>query len=158
MQRSLMTPEGHRRLTEELQYSKSVLRPKVVQDIAEARAHGDISENSEYEDAKERQALLEGRIRQVETAIATCEVIDIAKVPYKDLVVFGATVVMESLESGEEFRYTIVGDLESDVKSGKISYTSPIGRAMIGKSIGDEVKVETPSGRREFEIINIEYR
>lgn len=153
-----MTPEGHRRLTEELQYSKSVLRPKVVQDIAEARAHGDISENSEYEDAKERQALLEGRIRQVETAIATCEVIDIAKVPYKDLVVFGATVVMESLESGEEFRYTIVGDLESDVKSGKISYTSPIGRAMIGKSIGDEVKVETPSGRREFEIINIEYR
>ena len=158
MQRSLMTPEGHRRLTEELQYSKSFLRPKVVQDIAEARAHGDISENSEYEDAKERQALLEGRIRQVETAIATCEVIDITKVPYKDLVVFGATVVMASLESGEEFRYTIVGDLESDVKSGKISYTSPIGRAMIGKSTGDEVKVETPSGLREFEILSIQYR
>ena len=158
MQRSLMTPEGHRRLTEELQYSKSVLRPKVVQDIAEARAHGDISENSEYEDAKERQALLEGRIRQVETAIATCEVIDIALVPYKDLVVFGATVWLQNTDTGEEFRYTIVGDLESDVKSGKISYTSPIGRAMIGKSIGDEVKVETPSGRREFEIINIEYR
>lgn len=157
MQRSLMTPEGHRRLTEELQYSKSVLRPKVVQDIAEARAHGDISENSEYEDAKERQALLEGRIRQVETAIATCEVIDITRVPYKDLVVFGATVVMQNIDSGEEFRYTIVGDLESDVKSGKISYTSPIGRAMIGKSTGDEVKVETPSGRREFEIINILY-
>jgi transcription elongation factor GreA len=152
-----MTPEGHRRLTEELLYSKSVLRPKVVQDIAEARAHGDISENSEYEDAKERQALLEGRIRQVETAIATCEVIDIAKVPFKDLVIFGATVVMQSSDSGEEFRYTIVGDLESDVKSGTISYTSPIGRAMIGKSIGDEVKVETPSGRREFEIITIEY-
>ena len=157
MQRSLMTPEGHRRLTEELQYSKSVLRPKVVQDIAEARAHGDISENSEYEDAKERQALLEGRIRQVETAIATCEVIDITRVPHKDLVVFGATVVMQNIDSGEEFRYTIVGDLESDVKSGKISYTSPIGRAMIGKSTGDEVKVETPSGRREFEIINILY-
>lgn len=157
MQRSLMTPEGHRRLTEELQYSKSVLRPKVVQDIAEARAHGDISENSEYEDAKERQALLEGRIRQVETAIATCEVIDITRVPYKDLVVFGATVVMQNIDSGEEFRYTIVGDLESDVKSGKISYTSPIGRAMIGKSTGDEVKVETPSGRREFEIITILY-
>jgi transcription elongation factor GreA len=156
MQRSLMTPEGHRRLTEELQYSKSVLRPKVVQDIAEARAHGDISENSEYEDAKERQALLEGRIRQVETAIATCEVIDIALVPHKDLVVFGATVEMQSVD-GEVFRYTIVGDLESDVKSGKISYTSPIGRAMIGKSSGDEVKVETPSGRREFEIISIQY-
>ena len=157
MQRSLMTPEGHRRLTEELQYSKSVLRPKVVQDIAEARAHGDISENSEYEDAKERQALLEGRIRQVETAIATCEVIDITRVPHKDLVVFGATVVMQNIDSGEEFRYTIVGDLESDVKSGKISYTSPIGRAMIGKSTGDEVKVETPSGLREFEIITIQY-
>ena len=157
MQRSLMTPEGHRRLTEELQYSKSVLRPKVVQDIAEARAHGDISENSEYEDAKERQALLEGRIRQVETAIATCEVIDITKVPYKDLVVFGATVWLQNTDTGEEFRYTIVGDLESDVKSGKISYTSPIGRAMIGKSTGDEVKVETPSGLREFEIITIQY-
>jgi transcription elongation factor GreA len=158
MQRSLMTPEGHQRLVAELKHAKEVLRPKVVQDIAEARAHGDISENSEYEDAKERQALLEGRIRQVETAIATCEVIDITKVPQKDLVVFGATVVMVNTETDEEVRYTVVGDFESDVKAGKISYTSPIGRAIIGKTSGDEVKVETPSGRRTFEIITIEYR
>ncbi|MCB9758736.1 MAG: transcription elongation factor GreA [Alphaproteobacteria bacterium] len=158
MQRSLITPQGHARLVQELKHAKEVLRPQVVQDIAEARAHGDISENSEYEDAKERQGLLEGRIRLLESMLATAEVHDISTVPKRDRIIFGSTVDLLNLDTDEEVTYQIVSDYESDVKEGRISYTSPIGRALIGKSSGEEVTFQTPNGDRSYEILDIHYR
>lgn len=158
MQRTLITPEGHSRLVAELKHAKEVLRPNVVRDIAEARAHGDISENSEYEDAKDRQALLEGRIRMLEGQLAASEIIDVGKMPREGKVVFGTTVTLLNVETEEEVVYKVVGDYESDVKAGRISYTSPIGRALIGKSEGDEVAFSTPSGSRKYEVLAVAYR
>lgn len=158
MQRVLITPDGHKRLAEELRNAKEVQRPKVVKDIEEARAHGDISENSEYEDAKERQALIEGRIRMLEAQLAVAEIIDPARQPPSDRVVFGCTVRMVDLATDAEVLYQVVGDLESDVRQGRISYTSPLGKALIGKSEGDEVVFDAPNGRRTFEILGIEQR
>lgn len=158
MQRTLITPEGYAKLEAELKNAKEVLRPRVVKDIEEARAHGDISENSEFEDAKERQAHLEGRIRHLESQLATAEVIDITKLSGGDKVVFGSTVDLLNVETEEEVTYQLVGDFESDVKAGRISYSSPIGKALIGKSTGDEVKFETPRGTRLYEILAVHYR
>lgn len=158
MQRTLITPEGHARLVAEVKHAKEVLRPSVVRDIAEARAHGDISENSEYEDAKERQALLEGRIRMLEGQLGASEIIDVTKMPREGRVVFGTTVTLLNTETEEEVVYKVVGDYESDVKAGRISYTSPIGRALIGKSEGDEVAFTTPSGTRKYEVLAVNYR
>jgi transcription elongation factor GreA len=154
--RNPMTRGGLLRLKEELKRLKSVDRPKNVRDIAEALAHGDLSENAEYHAAKEKQSLLAGRIQQVEHWIASAEVIDISK-HAGDRVVFGATVVLDETGSGEQVKYRIVGEVEADLKQRRISVTSPIARALIGRGEGDTVVVRTPGGEKEYEIQSIEF-
>jgi transcription elongation factor GreA len=151
-----MTKSGLIRLKQELKRLKAVERPKIVKEIAEARAHGDLSENAEYHAAKEKQSHVEGRILQVEHWIASAEVIDVSK-HAGDRVIFGATVALSDSDSGDEVRYRIVGELEADLKLGKISVTSPIARALIGRGEGDTVTVRTPGGAREYEIQGIEF-
>jgi len=151
-----MTRSGLTRLKDELKRLKAVERPKIVKEIAEARAHGDLSENAEYHAAKEKQSHVEGRILQVEHWIASAEVIDVTK-HAGDRVIFGATVTLEDSDSGDEVRYRIVGELEADLKQGKISVTSPIARALIGRLEGDTVTVQTPGRAREYEIQLIEF-
>ncbi len=151
-----ITKAGLVRLKDELKRLKYVERPKIVKEIAEARSHGDLSENAEYHAAKEKQSHLEGRISQVEHWIASAEVIDVSKLS-GDRVVFGATVTLSDADSGDDVRYRIVGELEADLKQGKISVTSPIARALIGKSEGDVVKVQAPGGTREYEISSVEF-
>ena len=151
-----MTKGGLERLKDELKRLKNVERPKIVKEIAEARSHGDLSENAEYHAAKEKQSHVEGRIQQVEHWIASAEVIDVSR-HAGDRVVFGATVTLADADSGDEVRYRIVGELEADLKQGKISITSPIARALIGKSEGDVVKVQAPGGVREYEICSVEF-
>jgi len=153
-----MTPTGHAKLVAEFKHHREVLRPKVVKDIEEARAHGDISENSEYEDAKERQGLIEGRIREREARLELAEVIDIRTVKPSDRVMFGVTVDLEDQDTGEGFTYRIVGQEETDAKAGLISYSSPIGRALIGRTVGDEVRFDTPKGQRTVAISAVHYR
>jgi len=150
-----MTKGGLLRLKEELKRLKNVERPKIVKEIAEARAHGDLSENAEYHAAKEKQSHVEGRILQVEHWIATAEVIDISK-QTGDRVVFGATVRLEA-GSGEQVTYRIVGEIEADLKHGKISVTSPIARALIGRSEGDTVVVRSPGGEKEYEVKGVAF-
>jgi transcription elongation factor GreA len=154
--RTPITPAGLVRLKQELRRLKSVDRLRIVKEIAEARSHGDLSENAEYHAAKEKQSHVEGRITQVEHWIATAEVIDVSRLS-GDRVVFGATVHLTDSQSGDEVQYRIVGELEADLKLGKISVTSPIARALIGKSEGDVVKVRAPGGEREYEIRGIEF-
>jgi transcription elongation factor GreA len=151
-----MTKGGLLRLKEELKRLKNVERPKIVKEIAEARSHGDLSENAEYHAAKEKQSHIEGRILQVEHWIASAEVIDVSK-HAGDRVVFGATVSLEGTETGEKVTYRIVGELEADLKQGRISVTSPIARALIGRSEGDTVAVRTPGGQKEYEIQAVEF-
>jgi transcription elongation factor GreA len=151
-----MTKSGLIRLKNELKRLKTVERPKIVKEIAEARAHGDLSENAEYHAAKEKQSHVEGRLMQVEHWIASAEVIDVTR-HAGDRVIFGATVTLEDSDSGDEVRYRIVGELEADLKQGKISVTSPIARALIGRVEGDAVTVQTPGGAREYEIQLIEF-
>ena len=151
-----MTPSGLLRLKEELKRLKSVERPRIVKEIAEARSHGDLSENAEYHAAKEKQSHVEGRITQVEHWIATAEVIDVSRLS-GDRVVFGATVHLTDSQSGDEVLYRIVGELEANLKEGKISVTSPIARALIGKTEGDVVRVRAPGGEREYEIGSVEF-
>jgi transcription elongation factor GreA len=151
-----MTQGGLVRLKAELKKLKAVDRPRIVKEIAEARAHGDISENAEYHAAKEKQSHLEGRIAQVEHWIASAEVIDVSR-HAGDKVVFGATVTLADTEGGDEVRYRIVGELEADLKQGKISVTSPIARALIGRSEGDEVIVRSPGGEKTYEIVTLEF-
>ena len=155
MTRYPVTPEGYSALLAELQHLREVLRPQIVRDIEEARAHGDISENSEYEDAKERQAHCEGRIAEIEGRLATAEVIDVTKLPKTDRVVFGATVTIE--RNGESRTWRIVGENEADVESGKISYKSPLGKALIGRHEGEEAVVPAPSGNQTWEIVEVRY-
>jgi len=151
-----MTKSGLLRLKGELKRLKGVERPKIVREIAEARSHGDLSENAEYHAAKEKQGHVEGRIAQVEHWIASAEVIDVTK-HAGDRVVFGATVHLEDGGSGDQVKYRIVGELEADLKQGKISVTSPIARALIGRSEGDSVAVRTPGGQRQYEIISVDF-
>ncbi len=155
-QRMPITKSGLERLKQELKHLKSVERPKNVRDIAEARAHGDLSENAEYHAAKDKQSHLEGRILQVEDWIARAEVIEVSKLK-GDRVVFGATVTLADGDSGDEVRYQVVGELEADLKQGKISVTSPIARALIGKQEGDVAKVRSPGGERDYEILTVEF-
>jgi len=157
MQRHPMTPEGHKKLTVTLKHLKEVVRPQIVKDIEEARAHGDLSENSEYEDAKERQSLTEGRVRDIESKLAASEIIDVTKLEVSERVVFGTTVCIEDSETEEECKYRIVGEDESDVKQGLISVLSPIARALIGREIDDEVTVRAPGGDRKFVITDVLY-
>lgn len=157
MQRYPMTPTGHALLTAELKRQKEVVRPQIVLDIEEARAHGDISENSEYEDAKHRQALCEGRVRDLESKLTAAEVIDVTRIAPSERVIFGVTVDLEDLENEDKLRYQIVGEDYADVKEGRISVKSPLGRALIGKEVDDEVSVETPRGVRRFYIAAVHY-
>jgi transcription elongation factor GreA len=156
MLRNPITPEGYVNLCADLKRHKSVLRPQIVRDIEEARAHGDISENSEFEDAKERQALCEGRIRHLDALVGAAEVIDVLKLEPSERVVFGTTVTIENAE-GVERTWRIVGQTEASVGEGKISYKSPLGSALIGKSAGDEAVVPAPGGKQTWEIIEVQY-
>ncbi len=157
MSRLPMTPAGYQKMKLELESLKTVERPKVVKDINEAAARGDLSENSEYDDAKERLAILNRRIGELESKLAQAEVIDPAKVN-SDRVAFGATVHLVDVDTDEEITYQLVGVDEVDVKAGRISIASPIGRALVGKEEGDSVRVSVPRGTREFEIVSIEFK
>lgn len=152
-----MTVRGAERLREELQHLKSVRRPKVIQAIAEARAHGDLRENAEYHAAREEQFFIEGRIAEIEGKLGNAQVIDVTQVNAGGRVVFGATVELLNVETEEETRYQIVGEDEADINVGRISNTSPLARALIGKIEGDVVSVQTPSGQRDYEIAGVLY-
>ena len=151
-----MTREGFLKLSSELERMKRVERQKAITDIAVARGHGDITENAEYDAAKERQAFIEGRIREIENKLANAQVIDTKNLP-ADRIVFGATVRLSDVDNGQEVSYRIVGEDEADVKNGKISVTSPVGQALIGKEMNDTVQVRAPGGVREYEILDIRY-
>ena len=157
MQKIPMTVIGHKRLKEELDHLKRVERPKVVTDIEEARAHGDLSENAEYDAAKDRQGFVEGRIREIQGKLAQAEVIDPTSLS-GDRVVFGATVTLYDFEDDSEYTYQIVGDDESDIKDKKISYASPIARALIGKSVGEETTIKAPKGDRVVEVMDVKFQ
>jgi transcription elongation factor GreA len=151
-----MTNKGYQFLVEELKRLKSVERPKNVREIEEAREHGDLSENAEFHAAKDRQSLLDLQIREIEDKVARAQVIDISKLS-GDRVVFGATVSLADGDTGDKVVYQIVGDHEAEPKNGRISISSPVARALIGKSEGDEVQVQTPTGIRTFDILGVEY-
>lgn len=152
-----LTVAGAEKLRAELHRLKTVDRPNVIQAIAEARSHGDLSGNAEYEAAKERQGFIEGRISEVEAKLGNATVIDPKTLDADGRCVFGSTVEIEDTDSGDEMTYQIVGEDEADIKAGKISVASPTGRALIGKIVGDVVEVQTPGGRREFEILAVRY-
>lgn len=156
IQRVPMTPAGLEILRTELRRYKEVERPKVVRDIEVARAHGDISENSEYEDAKERQSFIEGRIRELESMVSAAQVIDPTRLS-GEKVMFGATVTLCDTETEEESTYQIVGQMEADVTAGRISVNSPIARAIMGRLVGDVVRVRVPKGERELEITHVKF-
>ena len=152
-----LTVKGAELMRAELQQLKIVERPKVIGSIQEARTHGDLSENAEYDAAKERQSFIEGRIVELEGKLANAQIIDPAHVDADGRCVFGATVDLEEVGSGETVTYQIVGDDEADIKSGKISISSPIARALIGKYSGDVAEVEAPGGIKEYEILDVKY-
>lgn len=152
-----ITRKGADKLKEELHRLKTVDRPEVIQAIAEARAQGDLSENAEYDAAKDRQGFIEGRIQEVEGKLSVAQVIDPTTLDAGGRVVFGATVTLENIESGEEVRYQIVGEDEADLKQGLINVSSPIARALIGKEEGEVAKVQAPGGVAEYEIVEVEY-
>jgi transcription elongation factor GreA len=152
-----MTVEGAERLRAELLRLKTVERPAVIQALADARSQGDLSENADYDAAKERQGFIEGRISEVEAKLAHAQIIDPASIEADGRVVFGATVEIEDLGSGERQSYRIVGDDEADIKASKISVNSPIARALIGKSEGDTADVQTPGGVRSYEVVGVRY-
>jgi transcription elongation factor GreA len=151
-----MTAEGYNRLQEELQHLRLTARPEVIQAIAEAREHGDLSENAEYHAARDRQSFIEGRVAEIEDQMARAEVIDVSKLS-GDTVKFGATVTIADEDTDEETTYQIVGEVEADVKENKISVTSPIARGLIGKRVGDSVEIETPKGQKFFEIVDVRF-
>jgi transcription elongation factor GreA len=157
MERIPMTAEGHAALQAELKNLKSVERPNIIAAIAEARSHGDLSENAEYHAAKEKQSFIEGRISELDDKLARADVIDVSKLG-GGKIRFGATVSLIDVDSEEEVTYKIVGDDEANVREGKISISSPIARALIGKEEGDEAEVAAPAGARAYEVTKVEYR
>ena len=156
MERIPMTAAGYKSLEEEVNHLKNVERHEIIKAIAEARAHGDLSENAEYHAAKERQGFIEGRVLELEDQIGRAEVIDVSKLS-GTTVKFGATVTLVDEDTDEKRKYQIVGDVESDARHGKISLSSPIARALIGKGKGDTVEVTTPGGARSYEILKVEF-
>lgn len=154
MERVPITKEGYEVLKKELENLKTVERPQNIKAIEEARAHGDLSENAEYSAAKDRQSFLEGRIGELGYKIANADIIDPANIP-KDRVVFGSSVLLENVDTDEEVRYQLVGPDESDIEKGRISVSSPLGKAMIGKVPGDEVVLNAPGGKRCYELVEI---
>ena len=157
MKRSPMTLRGAEQLRAELKKLKSESRPAVIKAIAEARSHGDLSENAEYHAAREQQGFIEGRIGEIEGKLGNCEIIDVTAIPNNGKVIFGATVEIENLDDGRKVVYQLVGEDEADIKAGRIAITSPIARALIGKSVGDEVTVTAPGGVRSFEVVKVRY-
>ena len=156
MEKVYMTPRGFQTLEEELKNLKFVERPKIVEAIAEARALGDLSENAEYHYAKDKQGFIEGRIRELESKLSRAEKIDVTKLT-GNTVKFGTTVVLYDNDTKEEFSYRIVGIDEADIKNKLLSINSPLAKSIIGKSVGDEIKLQTPSGEKEYEVIKILY-
>ena len=157
MTRHPLTKEGAERLREELARLKKVDRPKIITEIAEARAHGDLKENAEYHAAREQQGFIEGRIQRLTATISGAHVIDVVALNVGSKVVFGATVTLSDEETAKEITYQIVGDLEADIKHNRIAVSSPIARALIGQEEGDVVVVRAPAGDREYEIVSVEY-
>lgn len=157
MSKTPLTVVGAEKLKEELRRLKTEDRPRVVNAIAEARAHGDLKENAEYHAAREQQSFIEGRIREIEGKLSNAQVIDVTTLPKSGKVVFGVTVKLEATEDGNPVTYRIVGDDEADIKQGMISVSSPIARALIGKEEGDLVTVQAPGGAREYEILEVLY-
>ncbi len=155
--RAPLTTEGAQRLRAELEDLKSTKRPAVIAAIAEARAHGDLKENAEYHAAREQQSFIEGRIKLLESELSHAQVIDVSKLDAGSRIVFGATVVLADTETDEEKTYQIVGDLEADIKHGKIAISSPVARALIGKHEGDAATIEAPAGTREYDIVEVRY-
>ncbi|GAB2471458.1 MAG: transcription elongation factor GreA [Comamonas sp.] len=153
-----ITKRGAEKLKEELQRLKTVDRPAVIAAIAEARSHGDLSENAEYDAAKDRQGFIEGRIQEVEGKLSTAQIIDPSQLDAGGKVVFGATVELEDEDSGDTVKYQIVGEDEADLKQGLINVSSPIARALIGKEEGDTAEVQAPGGVRRYEVIGVSYR
>ncbi|MEK7820909.1 MAG: transcription elongation factor GreA [Pseudomonadota bacterium] len=152
-----MTPEGLARLEDERRRLKNDERPAVIRAIAEAREHGDLSENAEYHAARERQGFIEGRLAELDAIISRAEAIDTSKFS-GDIVRFGATVMLADMDTDEESNYRLVGSHEADIAKGRISVTSPLGRALIGKTIGDTVEVTTPRGSKAYEVVKVSYR
>jgi len=152
-----VTVRGHELLQAELKQLKSVDRPRVIQAIAEAREHGDLKENAEYHAAKEQQGFIEGRIKELEGKLSNLQVIDVTTLNQNGKVVFGATVDLVDEDTGKELTYRIVGEDEADIKTGLISFTSPIARALIGKNEGDEVAFSAPGGDKQYEVIEVRY-
>ena len=157
MEKVPMTAQGFQALETEIKHLKSVERPAVIRAISEARAHGDLSENAEYHSAKERQSFIEGRVMELEDKISRAQVIDVSKLSGK-VVKFGATVTVVDEDTDQKAKYQIVGDLEADFAKGRISISSPLARALIGKTNGDRVEVNTPSGGRSYEITKVEFK
>ena len=157
MNRMPMTAEGAELLRRQLDELKSVERPRVIQALAEARAHGDLSENAEYHAARERQGFIEGRIATIEEALAIAEIIDVTKIDAEGKIVFGATIELFNLDTEQEVRYQIVGEMEADIGQGLLSVTAPIARAMIGKEEGDVIQVNAPGGIGEYEVLSVAY-
>jgi len=151
-----MTPEGHAALEKEAKFLKTVERPRIIKAIAEAREHGDLSENAEYHAAKEQQGITEARVKELDDTLSRAQVIDVTKMQ-GDTIKFGATVTVVDEDTEEEVRYQLVGDFESDASNGKISISSPVARALMGKKVGDSAEVATPGGGRYFEVLKIEY-
>jgi len=152
-----MTVEGEAALREELDHLKRIERPRITQAIAEARAHGDLKENAEYHAAREQQGFTEGRIQEIESKLSNARIIDVTKMPAGDKVIFGSTVDILNAETDDKTTYKIVGDDEADVTIGKISVNSPIARGLVGKMVGDVVKISTPKGAVEYEIDAVRY-
>lgn len=152
-----MTTAGAQKLREELERLKQVERPRIINAIAEARAHGDLKENAEYHAAREQQGFVEGRIRDIEAKLSHAHIIDVKTIANNGTVIFGATVKIINTETEEELVYQIVGEDEADIKAAKISVTSPIARGLIGKVVNDVVEIQTPKGRVEFEIVEVRY-
>ncbi len=157
MKKVPMTAAGAEKMRQELNELKSVARPRVIQAIAEARAHGDLRENAEYHAAKEQQGFIEARIRDLEGKLSHAHVIDVTSLPNNGKVVFGTTVVLEDEDSGDTARYQIVGEEEADIKEGRVSISSPIARALIGKEEGEVATVEAPGGVKNYEVVEVLY-
>jgi transcription elongation factor GreA len=157
LQRVPMTIAGEKNLKEELEQLKKVERPEVIEAIADARSHGDLKENAEYHAAREKQGMMEARISQIESSLSSSQVIDVSKMENTGKIIFGVTVELLDLETDKEITYQIVGDDESDIKSGKISVNTPIARGLIGKQEGDDVIIKTPKGEIEYEIVKVLY-
>ena len=157
MDRVLLTAKGAERLQAELKNLKSVERPKVIAAIAEARSHGDLSENAEYDAAKEQQGFIEGRIKELESQLSIAEIIDPAKLNANGKVIFGSFVTLIDVDTNKEVSYQVVGDLEADIEKGQISLSSPIGRALIGKMEGDEFTFRAPAGEKTYEVVAVTY-